>query len=266
LRVSSFVNSSYPTVKPDDLLTNARALLRDLGLRMLPVVREDLKLEGVVTRRHVLMLSSTRSNALVRDVMDNPQLVFKPGEDARRAFHAMVDLDEWYVPVVSESTGKYVGVISLDRFLRDVLRRDNPAHKRPVSELMSRDVVTFREDDPVGKVWRKMVETGYGGFPVVRGRKSVVVGIVTEHDLLRKGYTRIELESEAGPRSGPKVREAMTSPAITVGVGETLRSATALMIRHDVGRLPVIDGEGVLKGLVDRSDAVRAYFQFPRNG
>ncbi len=266
MRVGSFVNPSYPTVKPDDLLTNARALLRDLALRMLPVVREDLKLEGVVTRRHVLTLSSTRSNALVRDVMDNPQLVFKPGEDARRAFQAMVDLDEWYVPVVNEGTGKYLGVISLDRFLREVLRRDDPAHKSPVSELMSKEVITFREDEPVGKVWRKMVETGYGGFPVVRGRKNVVIGIVTEHDLLRKGYTRIELESQAGPRSGPKVKEAMTSPPITVGVGETLRSATALMVRHDVGRLPVIDDEGVLKGLIDRSDAIRAYFHFPRTG
>jgi len=227
-------------------------------LRILPVTSQG-KLEGVITRIHALSLSSTKSNALVRDVMDPPKLVFREEEDAIRAFQAMVELDVWYAPVVNSMTGKYLGVISLSSYLRDVLRNNHPKHTTKVSELMTRDVVSFSPEDYVSKVWRKMISTGFSGFPVTNG-KEVVIGIITQHDLLRKGYTRIELESESGPRPGPKVREAMTSPAITLGPEDNLRRAAILMVKNDIGRLPVVSKEGKLLGIVDRSDMVLAYF------
>ena len=261
MRVRSFTDHSYPHVSPSDLLTNARALLRDLALRMLPVIGSEGRLEGVVTRIHVLSLSSTKSNALVRDVMDPPKLVFSEGEDAVKAFHAMVELDVWYAPVVNDSTNKYLGVISLSNYLRSVLRGEHPRHGVRVSELMTEEVIAFTPEDPVSKVWRRMLSTGYSGFPVIK-RKDVVVGMITQHDLLRKGYTRIELESESGPRLGPKVREAMTSPAITVGPQDPLQKAVNLMVRNDIGRLPVVNDGGRLLGIIDRSDAVSAYFHF----
>ena len=261
LRVKSFIDRFYPKIAPEDLLTHARAMLRDFALRMLPVVNEEGRLEGVVTREHVLTLSSTRSNALVRDVMDTPQMVFKPEEDAVRAFKAMIELDEWYVPVVNESTGKFVGVISLEAYLRNVLRKEHPIHRIKMADVMSKDVEYFTPDDLVTKVWRKMVQLRYSGFPVVKGKERLVVGMITLHDLLKKGYTRIELESESGPRYGPKVRGAMTSPAITVRMLDMLKDAVAIMIKHDIGRLPVVDDRGALVGIVDRSDACSAYFR-----
>ncbi len=261
LRVKSFIDRFYPKITPDDLLTHARAMLRDFALRILPVVNEQGKLEGIVLREHVLALSSTKSNALVHDVMDTPRMVFKPEEDAVRAFKAMIELDEWYVPVVNESTGKYLGVISLEAYLRDVLRKEHPADNIKVSEIMSEDVEFFTPEDLVSKVWRKMVQLKYSGFPVVRGKERLVVGMITQHDLLKKGYTRIELESESGPRYGPKVKEAMTSPAITVRVWDRLKDTAALMIKHDIGRLPVVNDKGSLVGIVDRSDACSAYFK-----
>ncbi len=262
MRVRSFLNRSYPSIKLDDFLTTARAHLRDYGLRMLPVLDDNQKLEGVITRVDVLALSSTRSNALVRDVVNNPKLVFREDEDVKRAYEAMIEFDEWFVPVVNGATGKYVGVLTLNRYLKKLLTSDSKAHETPVSQFMCEDVIDFREDDPVSKVWRKMLETGFGGFPVVRGRERTVVGIITQHDLLRKGYTRIELESEGGPRHGPKVREAMTSPAITVEPATTLKEAVSLMMKHDVGRLPVVEHRGSLVGIIDRSDAVKAYFPY----
>ncbi|MCD6323917.1 MAG: CBS domain-containing protein [Desulfurococcales archaeon] len=259
MRVRSFLNSSYPSVKLTDLLTSARARLRDYALRMLPAVDDERRLKGVVTRTTILALSSTRSNALVRDVVDNPKLVFRMNEDLRKAYEAMIEFDEWFVPVVNDTTGKYVGVLTLDRYLKEVLASESRVHSINVSEFMSEEVIYFMEDDPVSKVWRKMMETGFGGFPVVKGKKEFVVGIITQHDLLKKGYTRIELESEGGPRHGPKVKEAMTSPAITVKATSTLKEAISLMLRHDVGRLPVVRDDGSLAGIIDRSDAVRAY-------
>jgi len=261
LRVKSFLDPHYPKVSPEDLLTHARAVFRDLALRMLPVVNRERKLEGVLTRESVLALSSTRSNALVRDVMDNPPLSFKPDEDAFKAFEVMIEFDEWYVPVVDEARGRFQGVLSLDSFLRYIIRRDHPAHSTPVEEVMNREVEFFTPEEFIAKVWRKMTQLRFSGFPVVKGKNRVVVGIITQHDLLRKGYTRIELESDSGPRPGPKVKEAMNSPAITVNLRETLKDATFLMVKRDIGRIPVVNDKGELQGLIDRSDACSFYLK-----
>ena len=218
-------------------------------------------MKGVVTRTQVLSLSSTKSNALVRDVMDPPKLVFAENEDAVKAFQAMVELDVWYAPVVNDNINKYLGVISLSNYLRNVLRSEHPRHRVKVSELMTEEVVTFTPEDSVSKVWRKMLSSGYGGFPVIK-KRDIVVGMITQHDLLRKGYTRIELESESGPRAGSKVKEAMTSPAITVNPYDPLQKAVDFMVRNDIGRLPVVNDGDKLLGIIDRSDAVSAYFHF----
>lgn len=255
------MNSRYPKISPNSLLTQARALMRDLGLRMLPVVNEDMNLVGVVRREHVLTLTSTKSDAIVANVMEEPHLVFKPEEEDVKVFKTMIEFDEWYSPVVSEVGNKYLGVISLDAFLREVIRKDTPLHEIKLSDVMSTNVEYVSPEDPVSKVWRKMVELRYSGFPVARNRDLVVVGIITQHDLLKKGYTRIELESESGPRPGPKIKEAMTSPAEVLKPYNKVRDAVSLMVKKDFGRVPIVDDSYKLVGIVDRSDLCLVYLR-----
>lgn len=233
--------------------------MRDLSLRVVPVVREEGLLEGLLRREHVLSITSTKSDVLVSQVMESPPLVFKTDEDAVRSFRVMLEFDEWYVPVVNESTGKYVGILSLDSFLREILSAKTEAHERRLSEIMTAEVEYVLPEDFISRVWRKMLSLKYAGFPVVRSKDRVVVGIITQHDLLRKGYTRIELESESGPRPGPKVREAMTSPAVTLKPHNKARDALSLMVKNDFGRVPIVNDAGALIGIVDRSDLCNNY-------
>ncbi|MEM1930652.1 MAG: CBS domain-containing protein [Sulfolobales archaeon] len=265
MRVRSILSPRYPTLGRDHLLTHARSLMRDLGLRMVPVV-EGGRVVGVLTRESVLVVTSTRSNVLVRDVMEPPRVVFGLDEDLWTALRVMLELDEWYAPVVSP-TGRYEGVLEIDGFIKSaLLELSEKRSLGSVRDYMSSEVEYVTPEDSVAKLWRRMVKTKYAGFPVVRGeRDRRVVGIVTQHDLLKKGYTRIELESESGPRS-PKVREAMTSPAITVGEGGDLYAVAELMVRNNIGRVPVVDGRGGLVGIVDRSDVCRAYLRLKRVG
>ncbi len=261
MRVLSFVDRFYPKISPDDLLTHARALMRDLALRMLPVVNESGTLVGVIERKEVLALSSTRSNALVKDVMDTPRLTFKPDEDGERAFKVMIELDEWFVPVTKEPSNRYVGVLSLTSYLKEVLNRDHPKHSLRAENIMTTDVEYVYPDDFISKLWRKMVRLNYSGFPVVRRKDMYVVGIITQHDLLRKGYTRIELESESGPRHGARVSEAMRSPPITVKPYTKLAEVAMILVRNDIGRVPVVNDKGQLVGIIDRGDACSAYLR-----
>lgn len=235
--------------------------MRDLSLRLLPVVREGEFLEGILRREHVLSISSTKSDITVSQVMDNPPIVFRAGEDAYKAFKIMLEFDEWYVPVINEANEKYLGILSIDSFLRVMLGKSVEAHEKQISEIMTTKVEYVVPEDYVSKVWRKMIVFKYAGFPVVREKDLVVVGIITQHDLLKKGYTRIELESESGPKLGPRVKEAMTAPAITLKPYNKIREALNLMVRNDFGRIPIVNDSNALVGIVDRSDLCRYYLE-----
>ncbi len=262
MRVKSILNARYPTLGKEQLLTHARALMRDLGLRMLPVL-DGGRVVGVVTRESALLITSTRSNVLVRDVMELPRLVFSPEEDLWTALKIMLELDEWYVPVASPDSNRYEGVLEIDGFMKCALAEFSESRSLgPLRDYMSTNVEYVTPEDTVAKLWRKMVRTRYAGFPVVRGdRDRRVVGIITQHDLLKKGYTRIELESESGPKSSTKVREAMTTPAITLSEDSDVYMATEVMARNNVGRLPVVDSRNYIVGIVDRSDVCKAYLK-----
>ncbi|MCX8184395.1 MAG: CBS domain-containing protein [Sulfolobales archaeon] len=261
MRVKSLLNARYPAISKDHLLTHARSLMRDLGLRMLPVVDEG-RVIGVVSRESVLVITSTRSNTLVRDVMESPKVAFNLDEDLWTALKVMLELDEWYVPVVSPSS-RYEGMLEIDSFIRSALLELSESKRLgPLRNYMSVNVEYFTPEDPITKLWRRMIKTKYAGFPVVRSEKDLrVIGIITQHDLLKKGYTRIELESESGPRFSAKVKEAMTSPSLVLNEGEDLLSAAELMMRNNIGRIPIVNDRSSLVGIVDRSDVCRAYLR-----
>ncbi len=260
MKVRLLIDSHYPTVSPDDPLTKARALMRDIGLRMLPIVEEG-SLYGIIRRENVLLLTSTRSTAAVRDAADRPRLVFRPDDDMFKSVKAMVELDEWYSPVVDERNGKYMGVVSLTSFLRFMLRKGNLGAHMEVGELMTTSPLEYvLPDEPISRVWRKMVDLQISGFPVVRNPKTLeVIGMITQHDLLKRGYTRIELESPSGPRRGPRVKDAMTTPAVSVSPNDDIVKVIRILLNRDIGRVPVTDERGFLIGIVDRSDAVKAF-------
>lgn len=261
MKVKPLIDSHYPTVSPDDPLTKARALMRDIGLRMLPIIDEG-SLYGIIKRESVLLLTSTRSTATVRHAADRPKLVFSPSDDMFRSVKAMVELDEWYSPVVDER-GKYVGVVSLTSFLRFMLRRGRLGSGTRVKDIMTPSPLEYvLPEDPIPKVWRKMVELQISGFPVVRNPKTLeLIGMITQHDLLKRGYTRIELESPSGPRRGPRVKDAMTTPPVSVSPDDVVAKVVEILLDKEIGRVPVTDVRGSLIGIVDRSDAVKAFLR-----
>jgi len=259
LRVKYFTDAFYPTILPNDPATKARAIMRDLGLRMIPVVDETSRLQGIIRRENILLITSTRSNALAKNVMDNPIASFKPGEDALNAFKVMIELDEWYAPVVDDAKSKLIGVLSLDNLLKYLLKSNHEVLNISISQIMNRDVEYVYPEDLISKLWRKMTQLRFSGFPVVKSGSLVIVGMITQHDLLKKGYTRVELESQSGPKHGPRIREAMTTPPITVKPNDQLREAVLKMVKSNIGRLPVVDERQRLIGIIDRSDVCKAF-------
>ncbi|HEX2466758.1 MAG TPA: CBS domain-containing protein [Solirubrobacterales bacterium] len=116
-------------------------------------------------------------------------------------------------------------------------------------EIMTTSVVTARLDDDVLSVAELMRDRGVGSV-VLCDPEGEPAAIVTDRDLA------IRALAEARSPSEP-VREHVSKPLVTGELEMELEEAAALMVRHRIRRLPVVDG-GELVGIVTIDDvAVR---------
>jgi len=141
-----------------------------------------------------------------------------------------------------------------------------------VRDVMTVDVVTVQPGMSLKEAARILVERRISGLPVVDA-SGVLVGMLSEGDIVlrERGQTEPMLGGPLGWLINPHqvaeaqklgarlVGEAMTSPAITIGPARPLTAAASLMVDRGVNRLPVIDHEGLLIGIVTRNDLVRAF-------
>lgn len=142
---------------------------------------------------------------------------------------------------------------------------------RKVRNVMSTDVVTVREGTPFKDVVRALSSRDVSAVPVV-DRDGHVLGVVSEADLLvKQGTQEIEFtRSLASWWSGRRsLRRAvattagtlMTTPALTVPDNATVAGAARLMTKHNVKRLPVVDADGKLVGIVSRKDVLTVFLR-----
>ncbi len=256
MTVNDVMSKEPACVTADDFVTHARQIMRDHHLRSLPVVEGErfMRVLGILTDQDVLHISSSRSGVTVRGfVTESPLITQDTGvEDAARM---MVDAKMSRVPVII-STGDQTlaGVLSA----ADLLRNLHPGAQLVVRDIMTERVVTCLPDDRIAKVWSTMLESDVTGLPVLSS-KGALIGMVTRHDIIKAGFTRIGMEDESGTRAkqSPLVERIMSTPAHTVSQTMPVSEAIDMMLKLDVGRLTVVDNNK-LTGIIDRIDAVRA--------
>ena len=135
-------------------------------------------------------------------------------------------------------------------------------------ELMTRDVITIGPEASLKEAARRMIEAGVSGLPVTQGDGSLV-GIVTEADFVateadrrRKrpaGLLRFLFKEAEIPSQERLVGDVMSTDLITLGPEADHAEAARLMQTEGVKRVPVVDEEGRIVGLVSRSDILRVF-------
>jgi CBS domain-containing protein len=138
-----------------------------------------------------------------------------------------------------------------------------------VADAMTRAVEAVEVGTPMAEVVRRMASTGRRALLVVEAR--VPVGIVTQGDLVcRAGVAlRVDLLGTLGEPErasllssldalGHTASDVMTAAPVTVRGTVPLHDAAALMARRRLKRLPVVDAEGRLAGILSRVDVIRA--------
>lgn len=136
-----------------------------------------------------------------------------------------------------------------------------------VSDVMSTHVVAVRKHGTFKDIAARLREQRVSAFPVLDDDEKVI-GVVSEADLLTKaalddrmppvfpGMTRARDEAKA---AGVTAADLMTAPPVTVGPDDSVAHAARLMYDRRVKRLPVVDADGRLIGIVARSDVLSVY-------
>ncbi len=114
-----------------------------------------------------------------------------------------------------------------------------------ISDLMSYPVVTLSPDTRMKEVYAILIEKGHTGIPVLDGDR--LAGIISRRDFWKAKKT--------SALNAP-VRAFMTTNVITIEPGISPMQAARLMVKHDIGRLPVVESGRVI-GIVTRSDTMR---------
>ncbi|RIW27458.1 CBS domain-containing protein [Bacillus salacetis] len=113
-----------------------------------------------------------------------------------------------------------------------------------VKEIMTRNVETCTLLDNVYEVAVKMKENDVGAIPIVDGEH--LIGMITDRDLVIRGI------AEKHPGSS-KVETVMSDELVTIGSEASAVEAADLMSRHQIRRLPVVDGQKLI-GIVSLGD------------
>jgi len=117
-----------------------------------------------------------------------------------------------------------------------------------VSEVMTREVQTVRPDQPVQEAASFMLSTDAGSIPVTENDR--LIGMITDRDIAVRGVAK-----GYGPET--PVRELMTNDLVILSIDDNVEDAAAKMSSSQVRRLPVVDQDERLCGIVSLGDLSR---------
>ncbi|BAZ16267.1 hypothetical protein NIES4071_81430 [Calothrix sp. NIES-4071] len=146
---------------------------------------------------------------------------------------------------------------------------------KTVADVMSRNPVVVRRETSLTEAIKILAERRISGLPVVDD-SGKLVGIISETDLMwqETGVTPpayimfldsviylqnpATYERDLHKALGQTVGEVMSKDPITVAPDKSVRDAAKLMHDKNVHRLPILDSEGQVIGILTRGDIIRA--------
>jgi len=143
--------------------------------------------------------------------------------------------------------------------------RERLSRSLRAQDVMTREVAWVSPDTPLAEVAELMSRRGISGVPVVADGR--VMGMISEKDFLfHMGSKEIKnfmglVARRLGDQScqgmgipGGKAADLMTSPAVTVGEDVSVLEIARIFKEENINRVPVIDSQGRLTGIVARAD------------
>jgi CBS-domain-containing membrane protein len=137
-------------------------------------------------------------------------------------------------------------------------RLHRPPGMLTAADLMTRDPVSVSRDIRLIDAVAVMVEHRIRHLPVVDGT-TAVIGMLSDRDIL--AAIREPADDAETPMVSPadyRVCDVMMHPAITASSEQVLRELARLCVEDELGVVPIVDGNGMLVGIVSCVDVLHA--------
>ncbi|WP_027371092.1 DUF190 domain-containing protein [Desulfovermiculus halophilus] len=297
LRVRDVMSMNPVTLHPDDSLEEAVNRLLSHQVKALPVVRDN-KAVGIITGGDLLsrgglqlrldlhphLPDQTRQEQMLAlrsktaaDVMSTPVQTISITATIQEAARVMSARSIKRLLVVDEH-GNMAGIVSRVDILRTFVRAADFSDQLPelppgldntVDQLMFTEVATVTPQDGLQEVVRKMVQTPLRRVVVVDTEDNVrgvildrdLISLFSrnrEHGLLSGLISLLAAKPESPTLFSGTAQDVMRESVFSVPEGTPVKKALDLMLDHGIKRLVVTDGQGRLRGMIDRDVTLKA--------
>ncbi|MEU3772465.1 CBS domain-containing protein [Streptomyces sp. NPDC032472] len=138
-----------------------------------------------------------------------------------------------------------------------------------VADVMTTKVIAVTPTTGFKDIAAAMERWKVTALPVIEG-EGRVVGVVSEADLMPKEefhehrpglIEQMRRLGDTAKAGSTRAEDLMTTPAVTIRPDATLPRAARLMADRRIKRLPVVDADGTLKGIVSRADLLKVFLR-----
>ena len=143
---------------------------------------------------------------------------------------------------------KDVNPSAIETMIKELIKGNSPTSVN-LSDVMSYPVITVHEDTKVKEVAMLLREVGCTGVPIT-DTDDKLVGVMSRRD-----FKKVRKDSQM---QSP-VKAFMTRNPVSISYDKTVMEAANLMIKHDIGRIPVIEEDKII-GIVTRSDTMLYFY------
>ena len=131
----------------------------------------------------------------------------------------------------------------------------------PVSDIMVRNVKTAEENQSINAIAKVMSENNIGSVVIVKsneveGLSGIISGIITERDIVR--IAGAAQTSSSTTLLHLTARDIMSKPVVTINAESSIQDAIQSMKLNNIRRLPVVNREGRMVGIIADKDIFRA--------
>ncbi|MCT4507628.1 MAG: CBS domain-containing protein [Tepidibacter sp.] len=144
-------------------------------------------------------------------------------------------------------------------------------------DIMTSDVVVVNQEDTIKEIAEIFLKNRIGGVPVV-DKERKIVGIISETDIIQKeknvnvpsfinilqGYIFFdsfkEVEEDIRKIAAYKASDIMSKGVMTVKEDDSVEYVANEMIKKSINRVPVVDDNNYIKGIICRYDIIKAMY------
>jgi CBS domain-containing protein len=256
MKIKEVMTKKITYVNKNEDLWHVLDLMHKNDYTKIPVM-DNHNLVGIVTDNRIAdKLGSIKSKGIpasrlhASSVMDNNFSPVKPDDDIETILKTVGEPGLTMLPVLENS--EIVGIVTKADLLSLVTSTKN------IKEIMNENIHVVSSDDRVVHARRILLDNDIARIPVIDEGK--VTGIIADREIAF-AFAEIKRAISMGRQHHQirelLVRDVMETPVITAPGTISVKEAADLMVKHEIGGLPIVDTNEKIIGMITRTDIIK---------